>query len=79
MVWRKASDAARDWCGGISPKLLYASVKRGDLKAAHIGSGRNLLFCEEHCTEWLLATVKQLRPTHLLAARDDLREARQRG
>lgn len=65
MIWKKAPDAARDWCGGISPKLLYVAVKRGDLKAARIGAGRNLLLCEAHCTEWLMASTgtQQQGPT----------------
>ena len=58
MRWLKAADAAREWCGGVSPKLLYSAVKTGRLRAARIGAGRNLLFCEVHCTEWLMATVE---------------------
>jgi hypothetical protein len=57
VIWKKATDAARDWCGGISTKVLYAAVKRGQLKAAHIGAGRNLLFCEQWCDEWLLTSA----------------------
>jgi hypothetical protein len=56
--WKKAPDAARDWAGGISPKALYAAVKAGKLKAARIGAGRNLLFCEQWCDEWLLASAE---------------------
>jgi hypothetical protein len=54
VIWKKADEAARDWCGGVSAKTLYAAVKTGKLKAARIGAGRNLLFCEEWCDEWLL-------------------------
>jgi hypothetical protein len=57
--WLKAQDAATEWCGGISPKTLYAAVTRGKLKAAHIGAGRNLLFCEQWCDEWLLASAEK--------------------
>lgn len=57
MVWKKAGEAAKDWCGGVSPKTLYAAVKSGKLKAARIGAGRNLLFCEEWCDQWLLASA----------------------
>ena len=46
MQWKKANEAAQYWCGNISPKVLYAAVKAGKLKAARIGAGRNLLFCE---------------------------------
>jgi hypothetical protein len=55
--WKKARSAAAEWCGGVSPKLLYAAVKSGDLKAARIGAGRNLLFCEEWIDEWLRSTA----------------------
>jgi hypothetical protein len=59
MVWKKASDAARDWCGGIDVKVLYSAVQRGKLRAAHYGAGRNLLFCEQWCTEWLVASAEK--------------------
>lgn len=59
MTWKKATEAARDWCGGISVKALYAAVNANKLRAAKVGitSTRNLLFCEEWCTEWLLASA----------------------
>ena len=59
MVWKKAEDAARDWCGGVSTKALYAAVKAKRLKAAKVGitGARNLLFCEAWCDEWLLASA----------------------
>jgi hypothetical protein len=57
MVWMKAADAAREWCGGVDPKTLYRAVKDGKLKAARIGAGRNLLFCEQWCDEWLMASA----------------------
>jgi len=56
MTWLKADEAARTWCGGVSPKVLYSAVKAGKLKAARYGAGRNLLFCEEWCTEWLVSS-----------------------
>jgi hypothetical protein len=59
MRWLRAKDAAREWCGGTSPKLLYKAVKRGELKAAPIGSGRNLLFCEPWIDEWLRASAER--------------------
>ncbi len=63
MEWKKAPNAARDWCGGISDKALYAAVKAGRLKAAKVGiSGtRNLLFCEKWCDEWLIDSVAKKR------------------
>ena len=56
MIWKKAAPAAQDWCGGINPKVLYAAHAAGKLKAAKIGAGRNLLFCEAWCDEWLVAS-----------------------
>jgi hypothetical protein len=66
MVWKKATDAAREWCGGVDEKTLYRAVKEGRLKAARIGAGRNLLFCEAWCDEWLTssaATPREVAPT----------------
>jgi hypothetical protein len=57
MEWKKAGAAAEAWCGGISEKSLYAAVRSGRLKAARIGAGRNLLFCETWCDEWLKSTA----------------------
>ncbi len=58
MKWMKAADAC-SYLGGISAKTLYAAVKRGDLRAARIGAGRNFLFCEawldEYATESTVA------------------------
>jgi hypothetical protein len=56
VIWKKVPAAAREWCGDISPKLVYAAVKTGKLKAARIGAGRNLLLCEQWCDEWLLSS-----------------------
>ncbi len=50
--WLKAKPAAR-YCGGIGAKLLYTDVRAGRLKAARIGSGRNLLFHRRWLDEWL--------------------------
>lgn len=49
--------AAAAYAGGVNPKTLYAAVQRGDLKAARIGAGRNVLFCEAWIDEWLGATA----------------------
>jgi hypothetical protein len=67
VIWKKAGDAARDWCGGIHVKTLYAAHAAGKLKAAHYGAGRNLLFCEAWCDEWLQGSahverLEELRP-----------------
>jgi hypothetical protein len=52
-TWKKAAAAAEDWCGDVSTKTLYRAVRKGELKAARIGAGRNLLFCKQWCEEWL--------------------------
>ena len=57
MIWLKAPAAAREWAGGISAKQLYAAVRSGQLKAARIGAGRNLLFREDWVTDWLERTA----------------------
>ena len=43
---------ACEYLGGISPKTLYAAVRVGECRAARIGAGRNLLFCEEWLDEY---------------------------
>ncbi|MCC7034021.1 MAG: hypothetical protein IT179_14455 [Acidobacteria bacterium] len=55
MTWAKAEEAATKWAGGVSAKTLYREVKAERLKAARIGAGRNLLFCEMWIDEWLMA------------------------
>jgi hypothetical protein len=62
MEWKKAADAAKEWCGNVHPKILYAAHADGRLKAARYGTGanpRNLLFCEQWCTDWLLASAEK--------------------
>ena len=56
MSWMKI-DAARAYAGGISRKVLYRAVASGQLRAARIGTGRSLLFCEAWIDEWLRGTV----------------------
>jgi predicted DNA-binding transcriptional regulator AlpA len=56
MSWMKI-DAARTYAGGISRKVIYRAVASGQLRAARIGTGRSLLFCEPWIDEWLRATV----------------------
>ena len=48
--------------------MPYQAVKDGKLKAARIGSGRNLLFCREWIDEWLVASAK---PSALESTRRD--------
>jgi excisionase family DNA binding protein len=52
VTWIKI-DAARAYAGDVSRKTLYAAVHRGELRAARIGAGRNLVFCESWLDEWL--------------------------
>ena len=59
MRWLKASEAAREWAGNVAPKTLYRAVRDGRLKAARIGAGRNLLFCETWIDQWLQATAER--------------------
>jgi excisionase family DNA binding protein len=58
VTWKKADEAARDWAGGVSAKVLYAAVKSGKLRAARIGAGRNLLFSEQWIDEWLTSSAR---------------------
>ena len=46
-------DEARMVAGGVSRKTLYTAVATSRLKAARVGAGRNLLFCEPWIDEWL--------------------------
>jgi hypothetical protein len=52
MRWLKI-DAARQHCGGISRRVMYDAVAAGKLRAARIGEGRNLIFSDEWCDDWL--------------------------
>lgn len=54
-------DAAREWAGGVSDKVLYDAIRKGKCRAARIGAGRNLLLCEQFVNDWLLSTVKNER------------------
>ncbi len=57
MRWLKAKAAAAEWAGGVSAKLLYRAVRDGSLRAARVGAGRHLLFCEEWVNEWLVSSA----------------------
>jgi hypothetical protein len=59
--WKKVPDAAREWAGNISPKVLYRAIKDGKCKAARIGAGRNVLVCESFVNDYLLGSVKEER------------------
>jgi excisionase family DNA binding protein len=57
MDWKKVPVAAQAWAGGVHPKTMYAAIRSGQLKAARIGAGRNVLVCEEFVDEWLKGSV----------------------
>ena len=58
MTTREAAAFAK--CG---PKLIYAAVDGGRLRAARIGAGRNLRFRAEWINAWLDETaVEIVRP-----------------
>jgi excisionase family DNA binding protein len=62
MAWMKI-DAACAYAGAVSRKTIYSAVRRGELRAARIGAGRNLLFA----SEWIDAYLReraQVRDAH---------------
>jgi excisionase family DNA binding protein len=63
----KAPAAAR-YLGGISTKTVYAAVRRGELKAARIGAGRNLLFCEEWLDAYASTKAERSQPPAIRTA-----------
>ncbi len=58
MAWMKV-DVARQYAGGVGRKVLYKAGASGRLKAARIGAGRSLLFCDTWIDEWLVASASQ--------------------
>jgi hypothetical protein len=65
VAWMKV-DAARRYSGGVGRKVLYKAVASGALKAARIGAGRSLLFCNSWIDEWLVASVRRKSGTETL-------------
>jgi len=63
MAWMKV-EAARQYAGGIGRRILYKAVASGQLKAARIGAGRSLLFCDSWIDEWLCASAGHERGAH---------------
>ena len=61
MRWMRALEAA-EYCH-LSTKTIYTMVKRGSLRAARIGSGRNLLFADQLLDEDLAQLVDTPRAT----------------
>lgn len=54
MRWLKAREAAA--YARVSPKLLYAAVRAGRLRASRIGAGRNLVFSDEWLDQFMAAS-----------------------
>ena len=46
-------EAACEYCGGVSRKVLYQAVARGELRAARPGAGRMTVFSEGWLDAWL--------------------------
>lgn len=68
MTWLKVDDA-RKHAGGVSRRVLYDAVRRGELRAARVGRGRNLVFSVDHIDQWLLERSEALIPREVLPAR----------
>lgn len=64
MAWKKI-DEARKYAGGVSRRLMYSAVAKGELKAARIGAGRNLLFLDSWIDQWLEARAESLVPREI--------------
>ena len=62
MRWKKVPEAATEWAGNVSPKTMYGAIRAGKLKAARIGSGRNVLICEQYVDAWLTSSVRSEIP-----------------
>ena len=56
MTWFKVPKGA-EYAGDISVKVIYRAIRDRSLKAARIGTGRNVLLCKEFVDEWLQAAV----------------------
>jgi predicted DNA-binding transcriptional regulator AlpA len=50
--WIKMT-AACAYAGGVSRKAMYRAIASGKLRAARIGAGRNMVFCEQWIDDWL--------------------------
>lgn len=68
MTWLRI-DEARKHAGGVSRRLLYDAVRRGELRAARVGRGRNFVFSTEFLDEWLRSKSEALVPREETPAR----------
>jgi excisionase family DNA binding protein len=68
MPWLKV-DAARAHVGGLSRRVLYDAVRRGELRAARVGRGRNFVFSAEWLDDWLRARAEAMVPREERPAR----------
>ena len=57
MHWMKIRGEATGYAH-TSDKIIYAAIRRGELKAARIGAGRCVLTCEEWLDAWLVRQAK---------------------
>jgi excisionase family DNA binding protein len=55
MEWIRIKDAAQ-YAGRVNQKTIYAAIRRGDLRVARIGVGRNVLTSREWVDAWLSGT-----------------------
>jgi hypothetical protein len=49
--------AAAKYAGNVAEKTIYAAIRSGDLRAARIGAGRNVLTCDIWIDEWLQSSA----------------------
>jgi hypothetical protein len=55
LLWLKVPQAIKAWSdSNVSEKTVYAAIRKGRLRVARIGAGRNFLLCESFWDEWLL-------------------------
>jgi hypothetical protein len=60
VTWRKVKDQAKR-AGNVNPKILYAAIRAGRLRAARVGAGRNFLVADEWLDQYLTAQSEALR------------------
>jgi excisionase family DNA binding protein len=68
MSWMKV-DGARAYMGGFSRRTIYEAIRRGELRAARIGAGRNVVTCTEWCDDYLKRRAEALVPREVSPAR----------
>jgi len=63
-------EAACEYCGGVSRKVLYQAVALGELRAARPGAGRMVVFSETWLDAWLQsrAEFREVRDGRVVGA-----------